>query len=217
MTLEELVAEDKAKKEAAAAQAAAPATSGGGTSLEELVAQDKAEKTAQKDGFWGNALRQVVSGGTFGQDDEIFGALNPYSTIDEERARKDRFEKAHPYLSLGLKTAGAIGGSFVPMAWAARANAARGAAAAATPLLTTRGAQLAETANTWLNPYANMARLGQTTSKGEAALQAAGLGAKAGGWQTFGDEKGNVAERLGNIIDDPSKAITNVGPTLYFI
>jgi len=30
-------------------------------------------------------------------------------------------------------------------------------------------------------------------------------------WQTFGDEEGNVAERLGNIIDDPSQAITNIG------
>lgn len=140
----------------------------------------------------GNLARQVLSGATFGLDDEIVGGMRSLAgsenAINEERARKAAFESAHPYASFGAKALGAIAGSVLPVSWLARGGTAGRAAMAALPV-------------------ANTGKLAGATIP--AALQeGAKLGAKAALWQRFGDSGGNIPERIGKVAENaPSDAL----------
>lgn len=134
----------------------------------------------------GNLARQVLSGATFGGDDEIVGgvrqAMGSTNAIAQERARKAAFEKAHPYVSFGAKSLGAIGGSLLPVSWLARGGAVGKAAQAALPVM-------------------NTGKLAGATVP-TALKEGAKLGVKGALWQRFGDSEGNLAERAATVAEN---------------
>lgn len=194
MTIDELL-DIEMKKKQQAAQQSTPAQPGRMT-IDQLIEQEASSAAPggneyDSGNYWGDIARSTVGGATFGLDDEIFGALGS-STIDEERARKEKFEKAHPWASMAAKVGGGIAGSLLPVGWLARMGGAGRAVAAAYPM-------------------ANAAKVAQATTKTKAAIEGAKVGAKAGAFQTIGDAEGNVLERPFNVIGDGERLMTNVG------
>ena len=157
-----------------------------GDPLEDILGEAPPE--AYSETSLGNLARQGLSGLTFGFDDEIVGGIrNGSQGIDEERARKDIFEKAHPVASFGARALGAVAGSFIPTSWLSRFGAAGNAARSALPFVQTN-------------------RIAGATIP-RAIHEAGKIGAKGALWQSLGDAEGGVPERLARVAENaPSNA-----------